>query len=162
MFCSNCGAQVNDQKRFCSNCGAPVSKPSNTQPETPLAPPAAPSEPLRQEPVKKDKYSRIGRKRVIVSGIMGILFGCFGVHNFIMEQPVRGILHNLLFFLPILPVLLLFVDILSSGFINNLGINYVPTDETVWMLPMTISWLWGLIDGIILLATSSKYHYGKK
>ena len=122
MFCSNCGAQVNDQARFCRNCGTPVSNPSYTQP----VPPAAPSEPPRTEPVKKDKYGRFSRERVIASGVLGIFFGYLGVHNFLMKQPVRGVLHILLIIVPFLPIALLFIDILSSGGISDLGIDFMP------------------------------------
>lgn len=160
MFCSNCGAQVNDQARFCRNCGTPVSNPSYTQP----VPPAAPSEPPRTEPVKKDKYGRFSREWVIASGVLGIFFGYLGVHNFLMKQPVRGVLHILLIIVPFLPIALLFIDILSSGGISDLGIDFMPptSDLTVWMSPGYFSWLWGVIEGIVLLATSRKYSSGKK
>ena len=31
MFCSRCGASVNDGERFCSNCGAPLQNPEAVQ-----------------------------------------------------------------------------------------------------------------------------------
>ncbi len=127
-------------------------------------PPAAPSEPPRTEPVKKDKYGRFSRERVIASGVLGIFFGYLGVHNFLMKQPVRGVLHILLIIVPFLPIALLFIDILSSGGISDLGIDFMPptSDLTVWMSPGYFSWLWGVIEGIVLLATSRKYSGGKK
>ena len=178
MYCNSCGSPIKDGQSFCSNCGVPITphvqpapQPAVQQvqpvyqqpiPQVPAAVPTASSESLRPESVKKDKYNRFNRKRVIISGLLGIFFGSFGIHNFIMKQPVRGVLHIFLFFLPLLPILLLFVDILSSGAVSsNLGIDYEPTNETLWMLPCYISWIWGLIEGIVLLATSSKYHGGK-
>ena len=181
MYCNSCGSLIKDGQSFCANCGAPVTQPVQPAPQpavqqvqyaqpvyqpvqqVPVAAPVASSEPLRAEPAKKDKYSRFARKRVVISGILGIVVGCFGVHNFVMKQPVRGVLHILMFFLPILSVIFLFFDIISSGgFSDTIGFNYIPDNETLWMSPCYISWIWGLIEGIILLATSSKYHGGNK
>ena len=178
MYCNSCGSPVKDGQSFCANCGAPVIHPAQPAPQ-PVPQPAAqqiqPAQPSYQQPVqqapaaasaapeKKDKYSRFGRKRVVTAGILGIICGCSGVHNFIMKQPVRGVLHILLFFLPFLPILLLLIDIFGNGAIsNNFNFNYAPANETLWMAPSYISWLWGFIEGIILLVTSSKYHGGKK
>lgn len=176
MYCSSCGSLIKDGQSFCANCGAPVTPAVQPAPQ-PAVQQVQPAQPLYQQPVtqvtvapaavpaapaKKDKYSRLSKKRVRTAGILGIIVGSFGVHNFIMKQPVRGILHILLFFLPLLPVLLLFIDILTSGGVSDLGIGLEPTSEFMWMLPSYASWLWGLIEGIILLATSSKYHGDKK
>lgn len=170
MYCNSCGSLIKEGQSFCANCGAPVIHPVQPAqsvyqqpiPQTPVVFPATSSEPMRPEPVKKDKYSRFSRKRVVTSGLLGIFLGYFGVHNFIMKQPVRGVIHILLFFLPVLSIVLLFFDIISSGGISdNLGINYAPDNENLWMLPCYISWIWGVIEGIILLATSSKYHGNK-
>lgn len=189
MYCSSCGSEIKDGQSFCANCGAPVAQPVQPAPQpavqqvqpaqpapqtaaqpvqpvyqqpaaqAPAAAPAAPVESLMTEPAKKDKYSRFGRKRVMTAGLLGIFFGSFGVHNFIMKQPVRGVLHILLSFLPFLPILLLIIDIFTSGGIsNNINYDFAPKDEFLWMSPCYISWLWGLIEGIILLATNSKYH----
>ena len=179
MYCNSCGSLIKDGQSFCANCGAPVVRPAQpaaqqvrySQPvyqqpvmQVPGAVPVAFPEPLRAEPAKKDKYSRFARKRVVTSGILGITLGCFGVHNFMMKQPVRGVLHILLFFSPILSVIFLFFDIISSGGFSDAigGFNYIPNEEAIWMSPCYISWFWGLIEGIILLATSSKYHGGNK
>ena len=179
MYCNSCGSMINEGQSFCANCGAPVTHPvqpavqpvvQQAQPvyqqPVPQAPAAVPvavspvsSESLKTKPAKKDKYSRFGRRRVITAGILGLFAGSLGVHNFIMKQPVRGVLHILLSFLPFLPVLLLFIDIITSGAIsNNINYDYAPKDEFLWMSPCYISWLWGVIEGIILLATNSKYH----
>ena len=170
MYCNSCGSPVKDGQSFCANCGAQVAPPVQPAPQpvyqqpipyVPAAVPAASYDSLGPESVKKDKYNRFSRKRVITSGLLGLFLGYFGVHNFVMKQPVRGVLHILLFFLPLLPVLLLFVDILGSGIVSDtLNINYAPTDEFLWMSPCYISWIWGVIEGIILLVTSSKYHGG--
>ena len=175
MYCSSCGSEIKDGQSFCANCGAPVAQPVQPAPQpaaqpvqpvyqqpvqqAPAAAPAAPVESLMTEPAKKDKYSRFGRRRVIIAGILGLFAGSLGVHNFIMKQPVRGVLHILLSFLPFLPILMLIIDIFTSGGIsNNINYDFAPKDEFLWMSPCYISWLWGVIEGIILLATNSKYH----
>lgn len=165
MYCNSCGSPIKDGQSFCGNCGAAVMQPVYQQPaaQAPVAVPVAvspvSSESLNPQPAKKDKYSRFGRKRVMTAGLLGIFFGSCGVHNFIIKQPVRGVLHILLSFLPFLPILLLIIDIFTSGGIsNNINYDFAPKDEFLWMAPCYISGLWGLIEGIILLATSSKYH----
>lgn len=35
MFCSQCGAHINDGEHFCSNCGAPLQSPGAVQQQTP-------------------------------------------------------------------------------------------------------------------------------
>ena len=40
MYCSNCGAQIDDQSRFCDLCGTPV----EVQTETPAVPASQPEE----------------------------------------------------------------------------------------------------------------------
>lgn len=176
MYCNSCGSPIKDGQSFCGNCGAAVTQPApqpvvqQTQPvyqqpvtqaaaAVPVAVPPVSAEPLNTQPAKKDKYSRFGRRRVITAGILGLFAGSLGVHNFIMKQPVRGVLHILLSVLPFLPIILLFIDIITSGAIsNNINYDYAPKDEFLWMSPCYISWLWGVIEGIILLATNSKYH----
>ena len=169
MYCNSCGSMINEGQSFCANCGAPVTHPVQPAPQpvyqqpVPQAPAAVPvavsSESLKTKPAKKDKYSRVSRRKVIVAGILGLFAGSIGVHNFVMKQPVRGVLHILLSFLPFLPVLLLFIDIFTSGAIsNNISFDYAPKDEFLWLAPCYISGLWGFIESIILLVTNSKYH----
>ena len=182
MYCNSCGSMINEGQSFCANCGAPVTHPvqpapqqvqpavqpvvqqaqpvyQQPVPQAPVAVSPVSSESLKTKPAKKDKYSRFSRRKVIVAGILGLFAGSIGVHNFVMKQPVRGVLHILLSFLPFLPILLLIIDIFTSGGIsNNINYDFAPKDEFLWMAPCYISGLWGLIEGIILLATSSKYH----
>ena len=175
MYCNSCGSMINEGQSFCANCGAPVTHPvqpavqpvvqqaqpvyQQPVPQAPAAVPPVSSESLKTKPAKKDKYSRFSRRKVIVAGILGLFAGSIGVHNFVMKQPVRGVLHILLSFLPFLPVLLLFIDIFTSGAIsNNISFDYAPKDEFLWLAPCYISGLWGFIESIILLVTNSKYH----
>ena len=175
MYCNSCGSMINEGQSFCANCGAPVTHPvqpavqpvvqqaqpvyQQPVPQAPVAVPPVSSESLKTKPAKKDKYSRFSRRKVIVAGILGLFAGSIGVHNFVMKQPVRGVLHILLSFLPFLPVLLLFIDIFTSGAIsNNISFDYAPKDEFLWLAPCYISGLWGFIESIILLVTNSNYH----
>ena len=175
MYCNSCGSMINEGQSFCANCGAPVTHPVQPAPQpivqqaqpvyqqpVPQAPAAVPPvspETLKTKPAKKDKYSRFSRRKVIVAGILGLFAGSIGVHNFVMKQPVRGVLHILLSFLPFLPVLLLIIDIFTSGAISdNISYDFAPKDEFLWLAPCYISGLWGFIESIILLVTNSKYH----
>lgn len=186
MYCNSCGSMINEGQSFCANCGAPVTHPvqpavqpvvqqvqpapqpvvqqaqpvyQQPVPQAPAAVPPVSSESLKTKPAKKDKYSRFSRRKVIVAGILGLFAGSIGVHNFVMKQPVRGVLHILLSFLPFLPVLLLFIDIFTSGAISdNISFDFAPKDEFLWLAPCYISGLWGFIESIILLVTNSKYH----
>ena len=61
-FCSNCGKELNEQADICLNCGKIVNENFNQN----------------QEPVKTNPNA----KSKIVAGILGILLGSLGVHNF--------------------------------------------------------------------------------
>lgn len=57
-FCSNCGKELNDGADICLNCGKIINetvKQTNTNPNA---------------------------KSKVAGGILGIVLGCFGVHNF--------------------------------------------------------------------------------
>jgi len=53
MFCTKCGAQLNDDARFCTNCGAvtETAQPQpQTQPQQPVPPPPPPPQPQQYAP----------------------------------------------------------------------------------------------------------------
>ena len=60
-FCSNCGKELNEGADICLNCGKIINENINMQNNT------------KTNPNAKSK---------IAAGILGIILGCFGVHNF--------------------------------------------------------------------------------
>ena len=57
MFCTRCGAQMDDNAKFCNSCGAPAvpvevppAEPAPEVPEAPVEPASAPQEPAPQAP----------------------------------------------------------------------------------------------------------------
>lgn len=64
-YCSNCGKKVNENQDVCLNCGVNL---------------------------KKDKkIDNVNGKSKITAGILGILLGCFGVHNFYLGYNGKAI-----------------------------------------------------------------------
>ena len=77
MFCRNCGKEIMDNEMFCSACGAPV------QPE-PV------QQPVQPKPVNNGQ--RNNQKSKIVAGLLGILLGVYGAHNFYLGYTTKAIL----------------------------------------------------------------------
>ena len=65
-FCSNCGAELNEEQEICLKCGVRV-KNSNTKNTDPNA------------------------KSKIAAGLLGILLGAFGVHNFYLGNTGKAV-----------------------------------------------------------------------
>lgn len=85
-FCSGCGTKLNDNAQFCANCGEAVSN---------------------NETINNTTYvskSSEGKSR-IAAGILGILLGSLGVHNFYLGYTGKGVAQLLL-------------TILSCGFLS--------------------------------------------
>ena len=70
-FCPNCGTQNEDTAMTCSSCGVQF-----VQQAAP-APTAAPA---------------AGGKQKIVAGLLGLLLGAWGIHNFYLGNTSRGII----------------------------------------------------------------------
>jgi len=78
MFCSSCGAQVDDGQKFCSGCGAAVSPqgaaqqtavppppppapaPSQVPPQPMIQPPPAPQQAMQPPPAPQQSYQQPG------------------------------------------------------------------------------------------------------
>lgn len=65
-FCSNCGKELNDRADICLNCGKIISK-------------------------EKETKSNPNAKSKIAAGILGIVLGCFGVHNFYLGYTGKAV-----------------------------------------------------------------------
>ena len=68
-FCSNCGAEIQEGANNCSNCGAPANGQSQ----------------VNNNPTVGDQKSKIA------AGILGILLGAFGVHNFYLGYTGKAV-----------------------------------------------------------------------
>ena len=68
-YCTNCGKELKEGADICLNCGKLINHDNETKKQEPL-------------PTAKSK---------IAAGILGILLGCFGVHNFYLGYTGKGI-----------------------------------------------------------------------
>ena len=67
-YCSNCGSELNDGADICLKCGKIVGNKNQTIKNT--------------DPDAKSK---------LVAGILGIILGCFGVHNFYLGYTNKAV-----------------------------------------------------------------------
>ena len=68
-YCSNCGKELKDGADICLQCGKIINDKS----------------------IKNTGYKDPNAKSKVAAGILGILLGCFGVHNFYLGYTSRGI-----------------------------------------------------------------------
>ncbi|MBQ7668991.1 MAG: TM2 domain-containing protein [Clostridia bacterium] len=134
MFCPNCGSSVEDTFHNCPNCGAPL---GNNQNEGPI-------QENQGYTVQNDGYTAQnqgyttqtytqpnnfqgatpnGAKSKVVGGLLGILLGAFGAHNFYLGYTGKAIAQ-------------LLITLLSCFILSP------------------ISYIWGLIEGIMILTGS--------
>ncbi|MBQ7334960.1 MAG: NINE protein [Clostridia bacterium] len=64
MFCKNCGTELDNTAAFCPKCGTPVNSTAQTPPQ---------GTPAAEQPEQKSQ---------LVAGLLGILLGGLGIHNF--------------------------------------------------------------------------------
>ena len=98
-FCWNCGQPIHPNAGYCVQCGA----------ATQATPPA-------------------DAKSKIVAGILGIILGCYGVHNFYLGYTSKGIAQ----------LVLCFCGLFTFG------------------LSSIAAYIWGLVEGIRILTGSIK------
>ncbi len=105
-FCPNCGAALEQGIRFCPNCGTTLTdreppvqqQPVQQQPvQQPVQPPPAqvivqqgPYQPYQQHVYGQVPVSPLSR---IVTLILCIFFGCYGVHRFYSGSIGLGVLY---------------------------------------------------------------------
>lgn len=80
--CVKCGVNVGEGNRFCANCGQPV----NENAEICLA---------CGFRIKNDE-KKIGADNKMLLGIIALIVGGLGIHNFMMGETKKGILKILL------------------------------------------------------------------
>jgi TM2 domain-containing membrane protein YozV len=126
IYCPNCGAGVPDTQAFCPNCGAQVTAPTPAAPPAAEAPayPQPPVQPPYQDPAAayqapqygqppvQPQYQQpygqqppygaypvqpvVGAKSRIAAGLLGILLGSLGVHNFYLGYTGKAVAQLLL------------------------------------------------------------------
>lgn len=75
MECKSCGAQIDDSATQCPYCNAAVSRITTNSVQSGIGTPAqTPSSPPNK----------------VTAGICGILFGCLGIHKFILGYQTAG------------------------------------------------------------------------
>ncbi len=88
MFCKNCGASIDNYATHCPQCGAPTGAAAGPDYGAPVTPPPVgygmpPAPPVPPAP-------RAARSRLI-AGILALLFGTFGLHNFYLGNKGKAI-----------------------------------------------------------------------
>ena len=101
MFCPSCGSQVPDGANNCPNCGASMNPGANTQ-NYGAGPindgnQAFGTNPVNNQYQQPNQQAQTNnpngeRKSKLVAGLLGILVGAFGVHNFYLGRTSRGII----------------------------------------------------------------------
>lgn len=69
-FCTNCGNELDENKKFCPNCGKEIGV-SNIS--------------------ENKEVSNGDRKSKIAAGLLGIFLGTFGVHNFYLGYTSKAV-----------------------------------------------------------------------
>lgn len=99
MFCRNCGNELLPNAVVCTHCGVPVGQGIHFCPHC-----AAPSDDLAVVCVRcgcpfGQYYANgvpVQRKSKLAAGLLGILLGSLGIHNFYLGNTSRGIIQLLL------------------------------------------------------------------
>ena len=78
--CQNCGTENSGYESFCRNCGTMLSSSGQNQQVQHSA-----SAGMQQQQIP-------GAEKKILAGLMGILFGGFGVHKFMLGYTTEGLI----------------------------------------------------------------------
>ena len=125
---------------------------------------------LNEAVAKSDWRNRpVSRKRATVAGILGIPFGCLGMHDFIMRHKKRGFIHLIattiafgLFFVPFIYG----VSVVYGCMHPELNLqcikigDYDDTLNTIMIIGMVLtvaSIIWGIVESVIILANRNSF-----
>lgn len=112
-FCTNCGQQIEEGQTQCMNCGNVIGS-------------GATQSSNQQTNNQYNQQVPGGQKSKIAAGVLGILLGCFGVHNFYLGYTGKAVAQLLL--------------TLIGWILCGLG-------------PIAAG-IWGLVEGIMILTGS--------
>lgn len=125
MKCPQCGRETQDQMKFCGWCGADMTK-SVFKKEKPIEPEVMDAQPSSQ-PSNEPRQNQGESKSRLVAGLLGVLLGGLGIHNFYLGNTQRGVTQLLL-----------------------------GTVGAIVVVGPIISGIWGLIEGIQILVGDIK------
>ena len=77
-FCTNCGQEIEDSSSFCYNCGSAINGEKK-------------SESINNDNENKSNVSGNYQKSKIGAGLLGILLGALGVHNFYLGYTGKAV-----------------------------------------------------------------------
>ena len=97
MYCRNCGNELSADTTVCMNCGVPAGKGKKFCPTCGAEPDAEAvicvqcGTSLVQQPVAPVTAEVVGDKSKLVAGLLGILLGGLGIHNFYLGFTGKGV-----------------------------------------------------------------------
>ena len=91
MYCTNCGFRLEEGDSFCSHCGHKVGQKA-TSTENIFE-----NVPARRKFLKKDSKIMAAPKSKLIAGILAIVLGSAGVHDFYLGYTSKGIVHLLMY-----------------------------------------------------------------
>ena len=115
LFCPKCGYNKGTGNRFCANCG------NELAPGAHFCGKCGYGNAAQQQ--QQEVFASAGQKSRLVAGLLGILLGCWGVHNFYLGNTGKGVAQLLL------------------GTVGGLACG----------IGLLASSIWGLIEGIMIL-----------
>ena len=113
VMCVKCGAPKGEGNSFCYNCGKQIDPNATVCPYCGCA---------------VDGVVPASAKSKMVAGILGILLGAFGAHNFYLGFTSRAVLQL------VLSIVGLVLSCIGIGLLLYFG-----------------TWIWGLVEGILIL-----------
>lgn len=129
MFCRNCGAQTDENAQFCIRCGANLQADEGGVPPPPSDVPPPPPPPPGATPWGAPPPPiGVEPKQKLVAALLGIFLGWLGIHRFYLGYNTIGIIQ----------LCLGVAGVLTCG------------------VTTVASWIWGIIDGVMILTGSLK------
>jgi len=146
IFCRNCGKQLIGRPDICMNCGA---KPllgnsycpscgSTTNAQAVICVKCGAGLEAKPTIVKEDEKGNVSSKSRLVLVLLSFFLGQLGVHRFYAGKIATGVVMLILTIIGYSTIIIIF------GF-----------------LPLTVVWIWNLVDFIMALAGSFKDKEGK-
>ncbi len=132
MFCKNCGKETENEKELCAECEAKL----NTEVKENTENVNEPVKEVVAEVKSSNETHQAGEpKSKMAAGLLGIFLGQFGVHNFYLGYTTKAIIQ---------------VSVSGAGWLLSVCTLGIST-----LLPAGMG-IWGLIEGIMILAGSIK------
>ena len=162
MFCRCCGSEVSEKARFCMKCGVPPGKGKHF---CPFCGAATNEEAVAcvtcgrymEKEAPAEETAPEGSRSAILAGVLGLLLGVFGVHNFYLRRIGRGVAQALMW---------VYYVITYAGFFIFLfetvdSYNPIPIVIGVLLLisgilALLASGVWAFVESVLLLCGNVK------